>query len=520
MEESNNISEEVKEICWAKVSTEGEVLREDDTETSYTFIPLKEIEELSKEDLKNLVNNDQRIGNQLNRNRTDNEEKINLRYDSVESISPTIKEGRLIATGVFARAGVQVYRDKDGSIVREFRPPSEIRKATSEYANLPISLEHPQVFIGAKNIEKYIVGLTGESWFKNDLVKGKTTLFNQDAIKASQLTHQQFSHGYTCTIEYKSGVWTDKYGVQGPAGKNYKYDRIQRNIKGNHLALVSRARAGEIATFDNDTFERFRDDNTQEIEVLTALKTDFYTYNDMENNKDQEMVTMDMGEGKMEVPKTVKDFYDRGDIMLKKDMEKVTYDEETYYMPKKAADAFSKMKKDMGAAHSKKDSQDGEIGDLQTRLDTSRKERKDLEIKCDTLEAKITQLNGQIEELENNPRLDEDLLRQELEMRNDAYNRSLKLTGEVEFDASKTSSDWKKEAIKALTPSVKVDGLTDEEIDARFDTLEQVFDGDNAFSRQIKKAGAELSNAVQSMNNPQDDYTPVLPQDRPLKFTK
>ena len=445
---------------------------------------------------------------------TKTDRALHYRYDFVDvPVGATIKDGRLIASGVFARAGVQTYRSRDGKTIKEFRPPEEVKASINEFCNLTVTLEHPPEFINAENIKKYIVGLTGDATFSEDLVRGELTLFDQKAIRASQTTHRQFSHGYNCIIEYESGVWTDRFGVQGDPGEKYEYDQIQRDIGGNHLSLVSQARAGEVATFDSASQERFDDAN---IELLVQIRED----------STMDMVKLDMGKGKMDVPKAVADMYESGDILLKKDMQSVTLEDKAYLMPKDTADAVMKLKKEMGRMQTKTDSLDSDLSELQTRLEATKEERKDLQIKNDALEAKSKQLFEQIQELKDNPHIDEDKMQAELKIRQDTCKRAAKLIEIPDFDASKSAIEWKKDAIKELTPRVNLQDLSNDEIDVRFDTLEQVFSGkggNSAYAKKIQKAGSELSNAVNNMQEEVQSpnyYMGQLPQDKPLAFSK
>jgi hypothetical protein len=57
---------------------------------------------------------------------------------------------------------------------------------------------------------------------------------NADAIRAVEQGKRELSCGYECELEEKPGVTAD----------GQRYDAIQRNIRGNHVALVTKGRAG------------------------------------------------------------------------------------------------------------------------------------------------------------------------------------------------------------------------------------------------------------------------------------
>jgi hypothetical protein len=65
-------------------------------------------------------------------------------------------------------------------------------------------------------------------------VRVQLALMDKGAIEAFEAGKRELSAGYTCDIEWTSGTLDD----------GTEYDAIQRNIRGNHLALVDRGRAG------------------------------------------------------------------------------------------------------------------------------------------------------------------------------------------------------------------------------------------------------------------------------------
>lgn len=181
-----------------------------------------------------------------------------LRYDFVQVSSPRIdsKTGILRCRGTIARIGVQEYRNVDGSVRREFRPPDEVEKSAKSFETQPITLEHPPEMVNSANSRQYMRGLSGVVQFDGALLTTDLTVTDQEAIEAAQTTHRQLSNGYECDIDETSGVW-----------EGQKYDCIQRNIRGNHVALVQRARAGDVATLHFDQ----ADDLPQDCAIALRL---------------------------------------------------------------------------------------------------------------------------------------------------------------------------------------------------------------------------------------------------------
>lgn len=147
-------------------------------------------------------------------------------------------QGGLVAPAFLTRSGVFVYTRTDGTQVREYRPPEEVFKADSlaTLAAAPVTNLHPSQLVKADNFKQYAVGHVGEQ-VKQDGDKVSATLYVQDAQTVSAIEGglmRQVSCGYTCDIADETGV--------APSGE--RYDRVQRNISYNHVAIVPIGRAG------------------------------------------------------------------------------------------------------------------------------------------------------------------------------------------------------------------------------------------------------------------------------------
>lgn len=147
-------------------------------------------------------------------------------------------EGYLRCWATIARTGIQRYKRADGSEVVEYRPASEVGKVDSlaSFAGKVVTLEHPTELLTSENTEKYQVGFTdSEVVFDGAFVKVRMTITKQDAIDSVlQGLTAETSAGYEVELEEISGVT--------PEGE--RFDAIQRNIAGNHIALTKRGRAG------------------------------------------------------------------------------------------------------------------------------------------------------------------------------------------------------------------------------------------------------------------------------------
>ena len=147
-------------------------------------------------------------------------------------------EGYLRCWSTIARTGVQMYTDSDGSVRREYRPETEVASPESlaSFAGKAITLEHPKVLLDSTNTKDYQIGFTGtEVVYDNGFVRAVMTITDQDAIERIMRGDvKEVSAGYRVNYEANAGV-TD-------SGENY--DGIQKEISGNHIAVVRRGRAG------------------------------------------------------------------------------------------------------------------------------------------------------------------------------------------------------------------------------------------------------------------------------------
>jgi len=160
-----------------------------------------------------------------------------LRYDRATIKAEVTDEGFLVDSPIVGRVGIQLYKNADGTVRREFRPPEEVFKADSlnSFVGKPITDGHPAEMVNAKNAKSLLVGaIHTEGKQDGDNVVAGITIHDADMIdKIMKGGKRELSLGYKVDIEEISGVWNGQ-----------EYDAIQRNIRINHLAIVPRGRAG------------------------------------------------------------------------------------------------------------------------------------------------------------------------------------------------------------------------------------------------------------------------------------
>lgn len=153
-------------------------------------------------------------------------------------------DGYVVAEVPVARTGIQDYAGYEMGKpelpkVRVYRPPEEVFADSHlvSIAHKPVTNDHPKESVTAATWKRDAVGYMGESIRKdeaNGLIIVPLMFADQAAITQLDSGKREVSMGYTCEIDWTPGV-TD-------SGESY--DAVQRNIRANHVALVTRGRAG------------------------------------------------------------------------------------------------------------------------------------------------------------------------------------------------------------------------------------------------------------------------------------
>ena len=173
------------------------------------------------------------------------------RYDYGQvTKSEVTDEGYLKVWCKAARVGTQLYTRGDGTQVREYRPEDEVSNPDSlaSFGMKAVTLNHPKVLLDSKTTKLHQVGHAGSHVrFSDGFVEVALVITDQDAIDAVQRGDaQEVSAGYRVDYDPTPGVT--------PNGESY--DGIQRNIRVNHIAVVSKGRAGREARLLLDSCDR------------------------------------------------------------------------------------------------------------------------------------------------------------------------------------------------------------------------------------------------------------------------
>jgi hypothetical protein len=149
------------------------------------------------------------------------------RLDKIERLS----NGALRVDAVVTKSGVFTYYDEAGNEIREYRPPSEVEKADSvaSLRDMPVTFLHPPGLVTPENWDMYAIGHVSSNPSPSQAgIKTPLVVHSADGIKAIEKEEAvECSCGYELWLEDTSGVT--------PQGE--KFDRIQRDITYNHVAL-------------------------------------------------------------------------------------------------------------------------------------------------------------------------------------------------------------------------------------------------------------------------------------------
>lgn len=152
-----------------------------------------------------------------------------------------IRDNPIIKTGVFPYLGRQISPDLNPTqIYNVLRPEDELfkKKTINSFNMLPITIGH--ALLGSKDEgltppeEKGIEGTTGEHAKRTgDKMTNTIKLYSERIKDEINNGKKELSAGYFCDFMPESGTYQGRH-----------YDYVQRNIDGNHIALVEKGRNG------------------------------------------------------------------------------------------------------------------------------------------------------------------------------------------------------------------------------------------------------------------------------------
>lgn len=174
----------------------------------------------------------------------------------------TTTDGYLVTEARFARSGIYEYAGRDlgkpeMDVVRVYRSDEEVfnQDAMASFAHKPITNDHPSGNVSAATWKRDAVGFSdGRVARDGDFVVIPLMVADQKAIADVDDGKHELSAGYACDIEF----------IDGQTESGEKFDAVMRNIRGNHIAIVDKGRAGSEC--------RIGDSFVREIEDMSELR--------------------------------------------------------------------------------------------------------------------------------------------------------------------------------------------------------------------------------------------------------
>jgi uncharacterized protein len=369
-----------------------------------------------------------------------------FRYD-VSQISDyqITEEGYLKVRARIARTGIQSYTDASGGIRLEYRPEQEVasQEALDSFREKCVTKEHPPVLLDASNTKDYAVGFTSaDVSYSDGFVESTLTVTDKATIEEIMRGNvREVSCGYK--VDY-----VDEPGIT-PDGQHY--DGYQRNIRGNHVAIVKRARGGANVRLMLDSADA----------AVTELITSH-----------------------------------QGDIMSAN----IVFDGVSFEADPALAAAVSAEREDAKASYAdmkrKYDEMMSEASKMKEEMDAMEKEMKG---KMDAAEGRADALEQELEavkaDLEAAKQVNVDSLVEERIALIDKARTSL----DSEFDfAGKTAREIMEASIKAVRgDALDLSERSDDYVQAMFDTLADAAPrSDSAATDELRKAVAALATPV------------------------
>jgi len=164
----------------------------------------------------------------------------------------TIERNPISKSGVFQYSGRSLPGADPDKIYNVYRPDSELNnpETLNSFKLIPLVNDHTMLGAGYATSaeEKGVHGSTGENVvFENGILYATLRIFSTTLKHLIDNAKKDISAGYKCMYEKSSGFFNGT-----------SYDYIQRNIRGNHLALVHEGRCGsEVSVLDTMAFDHF-----------------------------------------------------------------------------------------------------------------------------------------------------------------------------------------------------------------------------------------------------------------------
>lgn len=185
-----------------------------------------------------------------------------------------IENNPISKEGVYQYLGAEFGAPDPGKIYNVYRPAEELSKQETldSFRLIPMINEH--TLLGEQGVPADKVGVQGTTGeivkFEAPYLKSSIRIFGDMLKGLIERGKVELSPAYTCDWCYEEGEYNGQ-----------RYEVVQRNIRGNHLALVNQGRTGsDVAVmdqrfaFDADSVVFFKEQESMEFteEQLGQIK--------------------------------------------------------------------------------------------------------------------------------------------------------------------------------------------------------------------------------------------------------
>lgn len=179
----------------------------------------------------------------------------------------SIAANPLSKVGVFPYLGSSIGADEPDRVYQVYRPAEELADPAclDSFRTVPIIDDHTMlgaVEDGLTPVErKGVGGVVGDNVeFRDGVVYGNIKIFSEALARKINSGKKQLSCGYRCSYDFTPGEFNGA-----------KYDVVQRQLRGNHVAVVREGRMGpDVAVLDH----RFTYDHVDVQELRPVLDKD------------------------------------------------------------------------------------------------------------------------------------------------------------------------------------------------------------------------------------------------------
>lgn len=159
-----------------------------------------------------------------------------------------VSDNPISKEGIFPYSGAQVGSPERDKIFRVYRPADELADpdTIASFRLLPLIDDHEMLGAGFTSTDdRPIAGVIGENIrVDRGTMLANLKIFSDALAQKLKAGKTELSCGYRCVYDFTPGFWNGQ-----------PYDVVQRQIRGNHIALVDEGRMGpDVRVLDHMVF--------------------------------------------------------------------------------------------------------------------------------------------------------------------------------------------------------------------------------------------------------------------------